>query len=226
MVKSEVIGRVLRILINNSKGSCFTLEHNKIQYIVTAKHLFEHLSYPKIATIQLLINKQYQTIVADVLYHTIDSIDIVVLRPNPINPVTLAYNNTIGTDGVIISQDVFFLGFPYDYEYYLGLLPNSQNKVPFVKKAVLSGICFQEDGSQLLVLDGHNNQGFSGGPLCANIPGESTMKILGVISGFRFNKSVLYNEQSTMTNYHIRENSGIIHAYSSQHAIEIIENTY
>lgn len=56
--------------------------------------------------------------------------------------------------------DVSFLGFPLGNlgTVFLGI------KFPLVKKAVVSG-WVKHNGIELLLLDGHNNLGFSGGPV-------------------------------------------------------------
>ena len=46
MVQSEIINRVFYIQVNGMSGTCFTIEQDGIQYLVTAKHIFENAGYP------------------------------------------------------------------------------------------------------------------------------------------------------------------------------------
>ena len=59
-------------------------------------------------------------------------------------------------------QDVYFLGFPYGLHGDMSALSNDL-PFPFVKKGIIS--LFHNDGVNRIYLDGHNNPGFSGGPV-------------------------------------------------------------
>ena len=68
---------------------------------------------------------------------------------------------------MIYGQEVFFAGFPFGENLFTtstqtvnGLFP-----MPFVKKGIISAEA-TENGATILYLDGHNNPGFSGGPIC------------------------------------------------------------
>jgi len=119
-------------------------------------------------------------------------------------------------------QDVFFLGFPF------GLASDSRDlnggfPFPLVKKATLSAINFGPNA--VMLLDGLNNPGFSGGPVVYTKPGSARLdySVAGVISGYRFNRlSVDHGSDSTPLT--VNENTGIIIAYSINHAVRIIEN--
>jgi hypothetical protein len=58
------------------------------------------------------------------------------------------------------SQDAYFLGFPFGIGLNL-----AKPTLPFVKRATVSGIYHDGDGTKFLLLDAINNQGFSGGPV-------------------------------------------------------------
>ena len=88
------------------------------------------------------------------------------------------YPLSIGMAGVILSQEVYFLGFPYSMITYW-----NESKVaplPFVKKAIVSQIELSEHSS-ILYLDGHNNPGFSGGPVVCKLPKHTDWMVVGVI---------------------------------------------
>ena len=68
-----------------------------------------------------------------------------------------AHDLEITTDRMILSENVCFLGYPFNFATGdKGI--NAGFPVPFVKKAIVSAF---EDST--IYLDGHNNPGFSGG---------------------------------------------------------------
>lgn len=64
---------------------------------------------------------------------------------------------------IFYGQDIYFLGFPYGLQSDVGEL-NSNLPMPLVKKGIVSSFLF-ENPRKVLLLDGHNNPGFSGGPV-------------------------------------------------------------
>ena len=110
------------------------------------------------------------------------------------------------------------------YDRHLKSFPNSKTPVPFVKKACFSGAL--DDGHSCILLDGHNNKGFSGGPVCFK-PVDSakkTMSIAAVVSGYRFEKQKVFDKNDQETESYIKSNTGIIVAYDIQEAIEIAKH--
>lgn len=95
--------------------------------------------------------------------------------------------------------------------------------MPFVKKAILSTMSRTADGIERLFLDGHNNPGFSGGPVVWAEAGRNAYKVAGVISGYREeNEPVYVGGEPTAMAY--RYNTGIIIAYGIEHATHLIEH--
>lgn len=55
MVRREILDRVFELVCEDGgKGTTFTMECNDSQFLVTAKHIFEDLGFPKEGTIGLL----------------------------------------------------------------------------------------------------------------------------------------------------------------------------
>lgn len=223
MVKLEIIGRVLRIVVGAKSGSSFTMECNGTQFLVTAKHLFEPLSFPDKAVIKILMGNSYNSFDAEIRYPKSPTIDIAVMKLNPYQTLTAFFNNENTTADMCMGQDVFFLGFPYDYDNFLQKSPFGNNPIPFVKKACMSSI-IKSGEDVLLLLDGHNNPGFSGGPVCFSSSGKETMTIAGVISGYRHYRQPVVDENDTALPLYWKENTGIIYAYSIKHAVDIASN--
>jgi hypothetical protein len=96
--------------------------------------------------------------------------------------VTSAGPVLLGTDGVIFGQQVSFLGFPFGWFQKCNIELNDMRPLPFVKTATVSSLNLGDES--VLVLDGINNIGFSGGPVCFKKPEERYSRICGVISGY------------------------------------------
>lgn len=221
MIQTEVVNRVFCIICNGSTGSCFTMEQDGVQYIITAKHLFKSLSFPNHAIVQVLLSgKVFQNLEVDIYYHSKDY-DVAVLKTVPYQTISPFYSNSCSTEGIIFGQDAFFLGFPYDYGNNLGDLLGLDRPIPFVKKACVSGI-----SGKIMLLDGHNNPGFSGGPVCFKncAPQTKTMNIAGVISGYRYSKTPVLDNMGNETGFYVKSNTGIIYAYDISVARDIIRD--
>lgn len=225
MVKAEVICRVFRIKCNECRcvGSAFTVEHNGEQYLVTAKHLFQRNCYNPTQKIALLLDNGYQEYSVEVFYHPTDTVDIAVMRFSPKQDISPRYSNKFSSGSLVYSQDMYFLGFPYDYDQRVSSLPDRKIPMPFVKKGCLSGFGKDELGIGWLYIDGINNPGFSGGLVCADIPGASAMSICGVVCSYRFEKSALFDDDDKQVNFHTRTNTGIVNVCDIQYVFEIID---
>lgn len=221
MVTNEIFTRVFRIAVDSVNGTAFTMEHNETQFLVTAKHLFDHLNHPHNFTIRLLASSGYQSYNVDIRYPPSATVDIAVMKLNPYQPLSSFFDNLNTTSGLTYGQDVYFLGFPYNYDSILQTLPGETSPVPFVKKACMSSI-IRSNNDILLLLDGHNNPGFSGGPVCFRSSDQQPMTIAGVISGYRYSKQPIVDNNDQAQQYYWKENTGIIYAYSIKHAVDIV----
>lgn len=221
MITNKILQTVFRIICGNSLGSAFTIENGETQYIVTAKHLFEIMSFPSESDISILRNGRYESYHVRIYYHKNSNVDAVVLKTVPYIQIAPFFNNMLTVEGLILGQDVFFLGFPYDYESLVTNLPGERTPTPFVKKACVSGITA---GNKTLFLDGINNPGFSGGPVCFTKPGKNDYQIAGVINSYRFDRKELFAPGDKSTGFYFRENTGIINVCNIMQVLSIIED--
>ena len=114
---------------------------------------------------------------------------------------------------------LIFLGFPY-----LEIDPafkeiNNGYPQPFVKKGIVANM-----SPGLLFLDGHNNPGFSGGPVVFNTPQSRDYKIAGVVSGYRATSQPVKEHEQDSSSITFDENAGIVVAYSINFAIDLIKS--
>lgn len=218
MITSNVIHRVFRIRHGTSEATAFTLDVDGRQYLVTARHAVETLRDPGV--LDIFANGVWNANSVHVVGHAAGERDISVLTfDEQLTPGRLTMEAT--SKGVIYGQDVYFLGFPYGL---LGkfLLTEYGHPLPLVKKATVS--LFQSD--EVFLLDGHNNPGFSGGPVVFTEPGLNEFKVFAVISGYKsVEQSVLAGGQQVYAGpgdpLVVSYNTGIIVAWAIDFAVEL-----
>lgn len=209
----------LKIFYGDNTGTCFIINHNSKQFLITAKHLFPNIINNTEISIKVEGASINLNLNAKLLIHKINAIDIAVLEIEEIyfGEVLVLRN----TDSFHIGQECLFLGFPL---YAFLSSSTSIGNVALVKKAIVSARLIQDDVTKIL-LDGHNNPGFSGGPIITHNGKASEQFIIGVISGYfiQENKTEIKiddKEYELMRN----SNSGIIITYPSEYIVEIIES--
>ena len=215
MITSNVIHRVFHLKYGKGTGTCFAIDYEGKQYLVTAKHVIAELkdndtveiyNKSKWATAQVKVIGHHKT--ADVSVFSIDTLlGVHKMEPN--------------SDGIIYGQDTYFLGFPYRLQDEKGSQINRNFPIPLVKKATLSCITSDDTGKYFL-LDGINNPGFSGGPVVFKEPNKQDFKVAAIISGYRFSEEPTYHKNQE-TPISVRANTGIIIAYTIENAIGLIK---
>ena len=86
----------------------------------------------------------------------------------------------------LLGDEGFFMGFPYGLSTSDRGNTNAGFPLPLLKKAVFSGNSLMND-IYVLLLDGHNNPGFSGGPVLFKDrlkSGDNKYHLIGVISAY------------------------------------------
>ena len=67
-------------------------------------------------------------------------------------------------NGILYGQEAYFLGFPFDLEWEVAdEALNRSFPLPILKRSIVSAMLF-DIPQKLILLDGINNPGFSGGP--------------------------------------------------------------
>lgn len=232
---AEAMASTFNIQIDKTMGTCFMVTKNQEQYLITAAHLFpsNHKS-GNLIPIQMLIQNSWQSFNARVYLHTEKKIDVALVKlsekilqnlefPEGLSQLDssarVAQGNGISLDPILadFGKEVFFYGFP------LGNLGTEifGIKFPLVKKAIVSGFV-RNNGVNVLLLDGHNNLGFSGGPVVAYNISSKKMCVIGVISGYVPEPiDVKYKGEKLSVN----DNSGIIVCYGRRYIEELLTMT-
>ena len=216
MITANVIQRVFQIRWGKSTGSCFTIDVDGKQYICTAKHVLDGLGSGKV---ELHHDGKWKHVDVECVGYGSNDTDICVLSSKIQLSPRLPLEPTAA--GIVLGQEVFFLGFPYGIVTMMGDL-NRQFPVPFVKKAILSAM--PQGDQTMLLLDGHNNPGFSGGPVVfseARKPRKS-YRVASIVCGYRFEPESIVDKGGAEMPLIYRANTGIVISYDIRHALDAI----
>ena len=134
-------------------------------------------------------------------------------------------------DGMGYGQQVYFLGFPFGWDGG-GEGINRDFPVPFVKAGIASSLGGGE--TSRIYVDGHNNKGFSGGPLVfrpAAEAGSPDFKVAGVVSNYptpvvepvvdQFGTALRGADGQPLA--YFNENQGLVVAFDIRHATDLID---
>jgi hypothetical protein len=181
-VSSNVFRRVLRVRVNTHEGTAFTIDVDGREYVITAKHLVVGLKDED--TIEIAMNDKW-TPLAFKIFRCDDPVDIAVLVPD--HQLTVNFPLPFDRSSFFFGQEAFFLGFPYGIQSSsLGM--NGPYPLAIIKRGTISGSIAKDQNKKaaMILLDGYNNPGFSGGPIVYRDINQNgfVMNVLGVVSGF------------------------------------------
>lgn len=211
LLGSDILQRVFMVSNEDVFGSAFGIGYQNHDYIITARHIFKNKPNGSTFVLNAMHNGAFEALSeVTIYYHTDTAVDIAVLAMPTKNVMG---NNLELAEDYILSEQCFFIGFPF------GMKMDAIEKtggfpVPFAKKAIVAGMGGYESGKSIVYLDGHNNEGFSGGPIVrivVNGNGQKKTQIFGVVQGYINGKEKDFN-------------SGIIVGWGSKHIIEIINS--
>jgi len=196
-------------------GTAFVLEVDGGDYLVTARHLLPEGSGPfrvELDGYDLTSRDLY----VDPLPGLPDEADVAVSLLH--ESLGQTFPATPSLDGMQFGQDCYFLGYPYG----LGLGGDLNPQMAFVKKAILSATD-RQGGIHRLYLDGHNNPGFSGGPVVFYRDGDLGKPcIAGVVSAYRVQEDTVLVAGRELPNTVVQTNSGIVIAIEIGHVLAVI----
>ncbi len=221
MITNNVIQRVFKFKYKNQTGTCFIIDIEDKQYFVTAKHVFQIQNERKevVETLKLgetveivYKNKWTSFLVVDVRHSKKFDVSIFTISNKiPAHPLPAS------SDGLSYGQDLYFLGFPYGMSSDIGEV-NRNFPLPLVRKGIMSSMSFFNKGEPFLI-DGHNNPGFSGGPVVFKKSGEVNFNVAGVIHGY---SPEFKNENGQLIPIE-NTNSGLVVVYPINIALDLIK---
>lgn len=210
---TNILQRVFCLFYGKYYGTCFTLDVEGCQYIVTAKHLVPDLKGED--TVRILHESRQKTLPVRLVGHADGRVDISVLAAGLCLSPTHELRAVRGE--VMLAEEIYFMGFPYQFSSGAEKI-NRGFPVPCVKKGIVSAL--SADQAPLL-LDAHNNDGFSGGPV-VRMEGK-TPTVIAVISGYEAEQKAVYLGEDE-TDLSLGENSGITISYAIGNALDLIKN--
>lgn len=214
---TNILQRTFLIRCGETIGTCFTIDVHNRQYIITARHVGASISGP--STVKLQHEGVWKDLAVRLVGHGLEEVDVTVLATDlqlsPTHPLPA------GLEGISLGQDVLFLGFPYGLTNEAGQI-NRNFPLPLVKHGIVSAMLLKE--VKTILLDGHNNPGFSGGPVvCEVMKGQSKeLTVIGVISGYRHEPKAIYQDR-IVTTLKYYENTGIVIVFGIEHALDLIK---
>jgi hypothetical protein len=215
MIPNNAIQRTFHIQYGSGIATCFTMDIDGRQYLITARHVVEGIGNSD--TIEISVNKSWHSYSCNLVGIAKNDADIAVLsletQLSPTHPLPPDNNFFLG-------QDAYFLGFPYGLRADVGMV-NNNFPIPFVKKGIISNFFADSKGIEHIYLDGHNNPGFSGGPVVYYSIEKKDHRVAAVISAFESTDEPIY-KGDTATGLVYRYNTGIIVSHSISHAVEVI----
>lgn len=213
MLTANVLRRVVQIGWRDSTGTGFTVEHDGRQYLLTAKHVIDGFVGGKL---DIFNGSDFVPKNFELVGHSCDKVDIAVLAAD--RQLSVTFPMPVSGEDIILGQTMYFLGFPYGYANII----KQNGAIPLVKSATFSA--FNIDGN--LVLDGHNNPGFSGGPVVFIPKGKQTgqFSVAGIITSYPTFEEPVVDEKGQTTDFHININPGIVFASPILEAVKLIED--
>ncbi|RDS79589.1 serine protease [Dyella monticola] len=198
-------------------GTAFTIEVHGIEYLVTAKHLFDQDADNK--AIELFRNNRWTQYKSSAITFCRSEVDIAVLRLHEqLTPPDLPVTATVG--GLVLGQNVYILGFPYLMHEDVGQSLGG-NPCPLIKRGTAANLGTRNP--QVLFVDTLSNEGFSGGPVVFVAPdAPKEVRIAGVISGFKTHREPIIGKKGEPTGDYVELNTGLLRAYGVRHAVELI----
>lgn len=216
MITANVWERVVLVVCGNGFGTGFTLDHEDGQYLVTARHVVESG-----APVRALVRGKAAAVQLTALTVPVPEADVAVFRlDRPITPPGLPLAASM--DGMVFGQDAYFLGFPLGITFDLG-----DEYFPLVKRCTVSGTTQRYQGRTILLLDGWNNRGFSGGPVVFRPPTAAgvrePLRAAGIVTAYRTEAGPVTEAGRAVPGTEVRLNTGIIIAEQIMRATEAIE---
>lgn len=178
-VSGNVYDRTFLLKTTVGTGTAFAIDIDNRQYLVTAQHMVSGLGDHH--QVSVFREQQWKSLEVTI-FRCKAPIDIAVLVPTQL--LTRADVLAVSSPSkVYFGQELYFVGFPFGWSMQI---PNLfHGPVALVKRGILSAV-IEQDGAKLMLIDGYNNFGFSGGPILYNELGKPgyDLSVTAVVSGF------------------------------------------
>ena len=214
-VTANILQRTFHVRCGSSHGTCFTVDVDNKRYLVTAKHIVHSISGR--GEVAIFHDARWKSVAVYLVGHGNGKVDVSVLAPQVLFGATHQLLTT--TRGLQLAEDVYFLGYPFGMGFDMGG-QNARFPLPLVKKGVVSAL---DMGNGLILLDGHNNPGFSGGPVVrSSIRQGNKQVVIGVVTGYRSSRQSVLDNVGKKGPYTYNMNTGIVTVCDIRHVNSLI----
>lgn len=225
-IPGNVMSRVYQIRVPAGTATSFILEHGDKQYIFTANHVVEDLGDH--AKVEIMSDGKWVSLGVRILHGDSKCEDVAVLIPDQKEQLLKA-DALPELKNFYIGQEAYFLGYPYGLVMQAAAVHLS---AALVKHAYISAVVKCSDvnpgapeDKNVILLDGFNNPGFSGGPVVSKNLDDPNhpFNVVGIISGFRFENTPVSVNGQKAPGASVQSNTGIIVAVGIDRAFALIE---
>lgn len=235
-VTGNVLSRVFQIKVGGYTGTAFVVDYQGSHYFVTAQHMVAPVGDEAKIDLRAAEDSKWRsdsdwhTFNFKVLHGTSPCADVAVLVP--LEPKSIDAAPLPSDYDYAMGQEAYFLGYPFGLFTDFGGKPFS---IPIIKHAYVSatvgcGAIYpgQSNKDQLILLDGINNHGFSGGPVVAPnayalLGALREQSVVGVISAYKYEDLPISIDGKNNPRESGSANSGIIIAIPISQALSLIK---
>ena len=209
----NILTRMVRIETAGGVGTAFTGEHRERHFLFTARHVVGDVD-PVEARLA-----PYDGVLETSLTRVPGIPDPVDIAVFPLaEPLTPTPPLLLDPTGVMLGQDVWFLG----YAYGMSFTAPGIGVLPLVKRAALSAIHPEGDATIFYLdeLDDRLLRGTGGLLLRQN---SNDVQVASVIAGYRLEELAVVDKERPEGKAVVQVNTGIIVTYNIGHATEAID---
>lgn len=217
LVGLNALSRTFHLKCGSRSGSCFAIDVDRRQYLVTATHLLKPLNEG--AVVDVLHGGKWKPLNVQVVGQGPAQVDVTVLALK--FRIALPELGVVPSlNGLELGQDVFCLGFPRA-EWREDAARAPRFPTPFVNKVCVAAVPDGSSAVRALYLAGRAGPGFSGGPVIFQGAEGGEARIAAVISRFEYDGEPIYlgTDQMHLSPQH---NPDIMVSYDIQHALDVI----
>lgn len=109
MITSNVLQRTFRLKSGDRAGSCFTIDVENRQYVITARHVVRDLRLGAVASVEVLHEDVWKRLGVEVAWLSDSETDVAILSPERQLSPSHGLEHTTGN--AAIGQPVYFCGF-------------------------------------------------------------------------------------------------------------------
>ena len=222
MGQLDIISGTYKIRVDDEVATMFAICVDNRQYMVTAKHVAERITN----SCDIELGGGWHRLPVIIVGHCDGKIDISVIccKDNFATRALPEWKSPEIRADLKLGESIRFYGFPYGIDTSRG---EGAAPIPLVKSGIVSGFYGQptlSDRSSFFI-DGHNNHGFSGGPVVSTY--QDRFDVAGVVSGFiPVEEEVIFSESAEVERESgmVKQNTGIFLAWNIQYAVDVIRS--